>query len=140
MMRLIGSAATVALVALASFAPAHAQTAASHTRYACPAVQDIVAKPGVTYSAPAANGQHWSGEDPMAPDTIQINAGNTRFKGGRVGASKTVVMCDYEHTLAGTATQIRLALDLKKHVATAGDQWKTTTHCEGQNPAHCAFD
>lgn len=155
MIRLVVNAVTVALATLAPLASAHAQTATTHAAYACPAVKDIVAKPGVSYSAPAANGKQWTGEDPMAPDDIQIKADNTRFKGGHVSASKTVVMCDYAHAPAGAAgqaagavTQVRLALDLKKEAGTTGDRWKAISlpnspvsqRCDGQTPEQCTFN
>lgn len=155
MIRAIGRTVAVSLVVLAPLTLAHAQTAAGHAAYACPAVEDIVAKPGVTYGAPAANGKQWAGADPMAADDIRIDPNNTRFKGGYVNPAKNSVICEYEHAPAGTAghaagaaTQIRLRLELKKNVDTTGDQWKTagkpggpvSQHCPSRNPAQCTFN
>jgi len=132
------SAAMIAMSAWVSVAHANPN--------ACPAVTSITQVAGeyggYVYSAPAQNGQHWAGENPMAD---QDDLKHVAFVEAYIHNNKSFVACDYSgpHT-----SGMRMALKLNAPASPIGNAWTNETQkdgtvlprCTATNPTECKFN
>ncbi|WP_233203024.1 DUF3757 domain-containing protein [Chitinimonas sp. BJB300] len=99
---------------------------------ACPTVSEITqsegAYGGYAYTATAANGKQWLGENPMAD---QADLGKVRFNEAYILTAKQFVACDY---VGKNGSGMRMALKTTSAARPIGALWVEQT----QSKWHCA--
>jgi len=132
------SAAVIAMSAWVGVAHADPNT--------CPAVASITQAAGeyggYVYSAPAQNGQHWVGENPMAHED---DLKHVAFVEAYIHNNKNFVACDYS---GARAPGMRMALKINSPASPIGAVWANETQtdgtvlprCAAANPTDCKFE
>jgi len=118
---------------------------------ACPTVASIKQTAdqhgGLSYTAPALNGQQWEGENPMG-DENDLN--RVKFSVAYIHNAALYVTCDYTGMDDADPIGIRMALTSNAPVSPAGNKtlWTNETQrngtvlprCAATNPNDCKFE